>query len=466
METIDVAVVGAGPAGLAAAIAAAEAGAEVLVLDENPDVGGQIYRQPPSAFRKRGAAVAQAKDHAAGKTLIARARSLPIRFRHGATVWGVFDGTRVACVDAEGAFEVVARRLILATGAYDRPVAFPGWTLPGVMTAGGLQNLLKSQAVLPGRRVAVIGTGPLILVVARQLLASGAEVAVVAESASYLTNWRSALSIVSEPGLMLEGARYILALRRSGVPYLTSHGVVRADGGDVVRSLTTADLGRDGRAIPGRERRWDVDVVCVGYGFLSSVELVAQAGARLRFEPSFDAWVPERDDDMRTSLEAVFAVGDGAGVAGSVVAELEGHIAGRAAARDLDFDRADGGTVVSARSRLARLTRFRRGIDTLYRFRPGLLDAIDGDTVICRCEEVLASQVDEAIAAGADHVNEVKGWTRCGMGLCQGRLCASTLAHIVGAAVGGTHEQVGPYTVRPPAKPVPIAALIEHVDVS
>jgi len=466
METIDVVVIGAGPAGLAAAIAAAEAGAEVLVLDENPDVGGQIYRQPPSTFHKRGGAVAQAKDHAAGKALIARARSLPIRFRHGVTVWGVFDGTRVACVDAEGAFEVVARRLILATGAYDRPVAFPGWTLPGVMTAGGLQNLLKSQAVLPGRRVAVLGTGPLILVVARQLLASGAEVAVVAESTSYVTNWRSALSIVWEPGLMLEGARYIMALRQAGVPYLTSHGVVRADGDDVVRSVTSAALDRDGRAIPGRERSWDVDIVCVGYGFLSSVELVAQAGARLRFEPAFDAWVPERDDDMRTSLEAVFAVGDGAGVAGSVVAEIEGHIAGRTAARDLRFDRASEGTVRTARKRLARLTRFRRGIDALYRFRPGLLDGIDGDTVICRCEEVVASQVRDAVAAGADHVNEVKGWTRCGMGLCQGRLCASTLAHLVGAAVGGAPEHVGPYTVRPPAKPVPIDALIEHVEVS
>jgi NADPH-dependent 2,4-dienoyl-CoA reductase/sulfur reductase-like enzyme len=468
METsVDVVVIGAGPGGMAAALAASEAGATVLLLDENPQAGGQIYRQLPESFRKRGGVVAQAKDHAAGKALIQRVQAAPIRFVRGANVWGVFDGTRVAYTDANGAHEVLAQRLVLATGAFDRPVAFPGWTLPGVMTAGGLQNLLKSQAVLPGSRVAVVGSGPLILVVARQLLAAGADVVVVAEAAPYLARWRSALVMLSEVGLMLEGLRYILALRRAGVPYLTNHGIVRATGDEAVRSVTTANLDRQGRPKPGSDRTWDADVVCVGYGFLSSIELAVQAGARTYYDEGFDAWVPERDADMRTSVPRLFAVGDGAGVAGSVVAELEGTIAGHAAAADLGMTASPAGSRehAQARSRLARLTRFRRGIDALYRFRSGLLDSIDAQTIVCRCEEVTAEQVSAALAHGANHLNEVKGWTRCGMGLCQGRLCHSTLTHLVARATGQPTDQVGPYTVRPPAKPVPISALVEGVTI-
>ena len=465
MTNADVAVVGAGPAGLAAAVAAAEAGASVVVLDENDDVGGQIYRQPPATFKKvQGAAAAQAADYRRGATLMARARALPIRFVHAATVWGVFDATRVAYVDPDGAHELVARRLILATGAYDRPLPFPGWTLPGVVTAGGLQNLLKSQGVLPGARVVVAGTGPLILVVARQLIAAGAQVAAVAESTRYLDHVASLPALAWAPGLMLDGARFVAGLARARVPYLTGHAVVRASGQGAVGAVDLAPLGRDGRPALDRARTFGADLLCVGYGFVSSVELVGMAGARLRYDELLDAWVPERDRWMRTSLPSVFAAGDGAGVAGSVVAEFEGRVAGRTAAIDLGFGDEDAETR-DARAHLVRWARFRAGIDRMYRFPAGLLDDLDDGTLVCRCEEVDAETIREALEAGADHVNEVKGWTRCGMGRCQGRLCGPTLAHLVARYTGRSLADVGPYTPRPPAKPVPIDALIEGVDV-
>lgn len=461
----DLVVVGAGPAGLAAAVAAATAGADVTVLDENPDVGGQIFRQPPPTIESTAEiAGAQARDYAAGKRLIARAKGLPIRFLQGAEVWGIFDGRLVAYVHEAESRTVWAERLILATGAFDRPLPFPGWTLPGVVTAGGLQVLLKSQALLPARRVLVAGTGPLLLVVATQLHAAGAEVVAVVEANRFRPSCVSLPALLNEPTLLFDGARYLVGLRRAGIPYLTGHAVVRATGSERrLARVETTTVDPSWRPIAGTKRAWDVDTLCVGYGFLPSTELAVQAGARLEYREELGAWSAIRDAQMRSTVEGVFLVGDGAYIAGSSVAMLEGTIAGSVAAGELGYP-VERSERERAEARLTRFRRFRHGMDTLFPYRPGLLERLDPDTIVCRCEEVRAGTIEEALTAGASKVNQVKAWTRTGMGMCQGRLCHATVAQMVANATGSSVPEAGRYTGRPPAKPVRIGALIALSD--
>jgi NAD(P)H-nitrite reductase large subunit len=217
----------------------------------------------------------------------------------------------------------------------------------------------------------------------------------------------------------------------------------------------------DWRPAPGPERHFDVDTVVVGYGFVSSVELSRLAGCEHRYEPALGSWVPVRSRDLETTVPGVYAVGDGAGVAGSAVALAEGHLAGLAVAHRLGrlIGRELSRETARARGRLLHLAGFRRVMDELYRFGPGVHALADAETTLCRCEEVTVGEAVEAIGEGATHVNEVKAWTRVGMGRCQGRMCGPTLAQLVAEGRGGDVAAAGFFTPRPPAKPVPLAAL-------
>jgi thioredoxin reductase/bacterioferritin-associated ferredoxin len=456
MRRFEIIVVGAGPAGLSAAISAAEAGAKVLVIDENPNLGGQIYRQVPEPFRIDPENLSG--DQFEGQKMIERARSLPIEFLSDTVVWGIFDGRQLSVVTAgkKGA-ELWAEKLILAPGAYERPVPFPGWTLPGVMTAGGVQNLLKLQWVVPGKRFLLVGTGPLQLVVASQLIRSGAHIVGIADAASLHGAWRCLHRLWGEWHILRQGAGYLWDIFKKGVPFLRSHAILRAEGNGQVERAVTCDIDENWHPIPGTERAWDVDTICVGYGFISSVELAALAGCRIRYEAKWGTWIPEHDDHMRTSVPGVYVAGDGAGLGGSIVAAHEGCIAGFNAAMELGYlsDRRTHPASSSYR-RLQSLRKFRAVLDSIGEFRTGLYDVIQDDTIICRCEEVHYSEIKKAISAGAEHVNQIKGWTRTGMGLCQGRFCEVNMAHFVALATGKPREK---YTVRPPCIPVPTEAL-------
>jgi hypothetical protein len=231
-----------------------------------------------------------------------------------------------------------------------------------------------------------------------------------------------------------------------------------------VTGVVVSRCGDDWTPIEGTEQTFDVDALVVGYGFVSSLELGRLAGCEHAWDAAVGGWVPVRTRDMESTVPGVFVVGDGAGVAGSSVALEEGHLAGLAAAGRLGrlTGRQYSREVSRARGRLLHLAGFRRVMDELYRFGPGIYTLAEGDTTLCRCEEV---RVDEALAAmreGATHVNEVKAWTRVGMGRCQGRLCGPALAHLVARATGRPVTDAGVFTPRPPAKPVPLAALAQE----
>ena len=464
MRTVECAVVGGGPAGLAAARTAARYGVRVLLVDENAELGGQYYRQMPAGFRTL-APGAVGKETLDGRRLIDEIRALPIEVQLDSVVWGIFDQRILAVSTRDGTERIEAGTLVLAPGAYDRPVPFPGWTLPGVVTAGGAQNLMKAYRVLPGHRVLIAGSGPLLLVVAHYLLSGGADVVAIAEAAPLRGLWRYAHRMLPHLNFVQQGYRYRREIQQAGVPFLPGHVIRRALGKDAVTGAVIAPCDDHWRPRPGPEREFNVDAVVVGYGFVSSSELLRLCGAAHRYEPALGGWVPVRSRDLETTVPGVFAAGDGAGVAGSAVALAEGHYAGLNVARRLGrlTGRAYEREANRARGRLLHLAGFRRVMDELYRFGSGIYMLADDATTLCRCEEITVGMATAAIRDGASHVNEVKAWTRAGMGRCQGRMCGPALAHLVAGATDSSVEDAGVFSPRPPLKPVPLEVLAHEI---
>lgn len=459
-ENVDMVVVGAGPAGLHAALAAAEAGAQVTLIDGYTRPGGQYFKQPSVVSSRNGWSRRQQQ----GEILWRKVMAAGVRLLSDTVVWALFEDRRLALHGPETPPWLQAEAVILATGAYDRPVAFPGWTLPGVITAGAAQTLLKNQRMLPGRRIVLAGTGPLQLMVAAELLRAGAEVVAVLEGARLLREgWRYAGDLWGQWSRLAEGFGSRLTLLARGVPYRMGWGVVEARGDDALSEVVVAQLDEAWRPVPGTEETLVCDTLCLGYGFVPSTELSRLVGADHEWRPELGGEVPVRDANTQTTVPGIYVAGDGAGIGGAPLAMLEGEVAGLAAAAQIGC--LDAGEVEQRIERLgpalARERRFQRTYAALFTPGPGLYELAQDDVLICRCEEVTRAEIREAVAMGADSSNEVKVVTRCGMGACQGRMCAHLLAHVVARETSRSVLEVGLLQPRPPVYPVPVEAFVE-----
>jgi bacterioferritin-associated ferredoxin len=379
--------------------------------------------------------------------------------------WGIFDGRHIVMMVADKGQDIWAERLILAPEAYERPVPFPGWTLPGVMGGVGVQRMINQQWVMPGQRFLFVGAGPVQVSIATQVLKNGADVVGIADAAPSSLSWRHLYKIWGAWNILWQEVGYSWNIRKRRVPVIHSHAILRADGDGQVERVVTADVDINWHPIPGTERTWEVDTLCVSYGFISSIELAGLAGCKINYVPMWGSWVPEHNSDMRTSVPGVFVAGDGAGLNGAMVAADEGRIAGTNAATELGYGSdKPAHPASSSYRRLRGLSRFRAVLDGICQFRPGLYDIIDDDTLLCRCEEVTYKDVKKAIADGAEDLNQVRSWAGAGMGMCQGRFCQINLAHLLAAARGISVEMLRTFTVRPPVKPVPMNVFTREGD--
>jgi D-hydroxyproline dehydrogenase subunit alpha len=463
-RTCDLLVIGAGPAGLAAAATAAGHGLDTLVLDERPAPGGQVYKQPGPGFRILDPARI-GRDYRRGTDLAHAARDRGAELRAGVEVV-TLQGTDVVVVEDGASYPVHARRLLIAAGAYDRPVAFPGWTLPGVVTAGGAQALVKASRVVPGDRVAFAGSGPLALAFPAQLRHYGVNVVLVLEAGP--APGPAALAGIARAAagngeLLRDAARYRWQLARYRVPLRYRRIVVAAAGDGRVEEIVHAAVDAAWRVVPGTHQRVAVDTICLGYGFVPADELLRLAGCAFGYDEDLGGTVVQRDDWTRTSVPGVLAAGDVAGVRGALSAASQGRLAGLRAAADLGAlppARAEQ-LAGPERARLARKERFRAALAPLHAVGPGIYELATPPTVICRCEEVTRAELDAAIASTGD-VNVIKSYTRAGMGLCQGRNCRRQVAALVAAGTGVPIAAVPLPTARPPARPVALAALADE----
>ncbi|MER5195523.1 NAD(P)/FAD-dependent oxidoreductase [Streptomyces sp. NPDC002755] len=455
------AVIGAGPAGLAATLAAASRGVRVVLIDSAAEAGGQFYRQPAPGL---GARRPQALHHrwrtwerlrAGLDSHLAADRVTHLSDRHVWCVEKESDGFSVHALigpEQEESVRIRADGVLLATGGYEKVLPFPGWTLPGVVTAGGAQALLKGGLVLPGRTAVVAGTGPLLLPVATGLAAAGARVVALVESAGPGDFVRRAPAWAAAPAKLVEGAAYATRLLLRGTPVMARHTVVEAHGTERLESVTVAALDAEGRPAPGTQRRLACDALAVGHGLLPHTDLAEGLGCRL------DGPGVGVDDEQRTDVPRVWAAGETTGVGGATLSLAEGHIAGRSAAAGLT------GTVPdprewapSARTR-ARLRSFIATLDTAYAARPvRWAEQLTDETVVCRCEEVTAGAVREAVGAlGAGDLRTVKLLTRAGMGWCQGRVCEPGVAGVAGCELTPARRLL--------ARPVPLGVLAAPPD--
>lgn len=469
-------IVGAGPGGLAAAAEAAGLGVETVVLDMYARPGGQYYRQPAydaarasdvarSGFGNPPGATSAVERE--GLALIDAARRAGAEIVNDATVWGLFpEQPFLIRLSAGGALSLSARTLILATGAYDRPLPFPGWTLPGVMTTGGVQALLKEQGVLPGRRFLLSGSGPLQLAAAAHLAAAGASVPAVLETRrlrSFLRLWPQVGAILAQGERLAEGYGYLRTLRAAGATLRFGWAVLRAEGAGQVERAIVGRVDADGRPMAGTEQTLAVDTICLGYGLLPATQLSRQLGCEHRLDPHLGAHVPLRDAWFQTSLAGAFVVGDAAGIAGKEAARLEGRLAGLAVARQLGV-LTEAQAAERARPLWARWRReqcFAAFLQEAFGLLSGMAELAGDDTVLCRCEGVTLGQVKRALADGADSFPDVKAHTRAGMGRCQGRMCSVLIAPVIAQTLGYDLERASRYSVRPPAFPVALDELEE-----
>ncbi|WP_285424036.1 NAD(P)/FAD-dependent oxidoreductase [Pseudomonas sp. efr-133-TYG-103a] len=450
---VDVAVIGAGAAGMSGAVALAGLGLEVVLLDEQGSPGGQIYRgitlAPLSRRDMLGA------DYAHGNTLAQALASSTVRYEKGAAVWQVTRDHQVSYLRDGRLHTLQAKAVLLATGAMERPFPIPGWTLPGVMSAGAAQILLKSSGLAPSEPVVLAGCGPLLYLLGWQYLRAGVPIKALVDTTRPEDYWRARRHLFAAlrawPYLR-KGLELMRSLRSAGIAHYTGAEQLAVEGSDAASALTFS--------VAGKPRRIQSRCVLLHQGVVPNIQFSQSLRARhdwddeqLCFSPVVDAW-------GELDVPGIFVAGDGAGIGGAQAAALQGELAALAIAARLHR--------IDEQPRDARAAALRSGLEANLRIRP-FLDAVyrakdenripADEVMVCRCEEVTAGELRKFVALGCSGPNQAKSFGRCGMGPCQGRLCGLTVTEVIAHARGVSAQDVGYYRIRPPIKPITLGEL-------
>jgi hydrogen cyanide synthase HcnB len=464
MKEVDLIIIGGGPAGITAATEAARMGTAVALIDENENLGGKVFG--PQGSTIKGSASNKIEDGLRRQIMkdFGRVRD-KISIYLNTAVWDIVDQRVVLLYSksgpAEEAKRIKADKLIISVGAFEKAIPFPGWTLPGVFSVGGLNTLVK-KGILPGKRFLLAGTGPLQLVLANHLINAGADLSAIVNAASLKDIAASAFKLFASIDHLKirSGFDYLQNIKRHNISVYRSHIISKVYGTSGVEKAEIVKVDRSWNPIRGTEKAINVDSVAYGFGLIPCTELTRLCGCKHIYDERLGYWRVELNERRETNISGVFAAGDGLTIKGYSAAIEEGRVAALEACAQLDrISRREADRLVQpALRKLKRFNRFGQIMDILSTPRPGIFNILSDDTVVCRCEEVTMQDVISAVADGATDVNDIKRRTRLGMGHCQGRFCGQVINELIWRLTG-VRKQREIFTPRTPAKPVPFACL-------
>ncbi len=449
----EAAVIGAGPAGLAAAIELHRAGVKTVIVDMNPLPGGQYY--------KYQAGPSQAKTSHINEDPIKTFFKTHLTYLPQTTVWGIFPhpGSFLVCLDGptENPNRIHARKVILAAGSYEKPHPFPGWTLPGVITAGAARTIIKTNGSFPGDQVVLCGVGPHLLILAREMLERGIHLKAVVESCPFpRLDISDAFTLMRHPALSLQVLNSFLVLNKFRVPVYWNWQIEKAIGEDTLNALQIFN-----KQDPTEKKTIVVDTVCTGYGFLPSNQLAIQAGCDFISSPDDGILLPKVNENLESSLPGFFIAGDCGGIAGRNAAQWSGRLSALEVVSQLGYP-CDQSRKNYYKKKLSLETDLWNRTRTLFLDSPGWLKELPDNTILCRCEDITFKDVRQAVRKGAESPNSIKQITRAGMGLCQGRQCGVLITRLIAELLEEDPSNVGTLAPGAPVFPVRLGELIEN----
>ena len=442
-------VIGSGPGGLCAAITACSLGVDVLVIDEQSSPGGQIYRNIANIPASRSSLLGA--DYQRGGKLLQAFNQSSAQYLPHTSIWSLNSRRQIGILRNGQASIIEAERIIIASGAMERPVPFPGWTLPGVMNVGAAQILLKSSGVVPQDGTVIAGNGPLPLLVAWQYLRAGVQVKALLELSPLGNFWRSVpylFRALRAGSYLRKGLKYTIDLNKGGVPIYYGVSDLQAIGTNKVEAIAYS------YKIMGQTHRETIttDSLLIHFGVIPRTNLTKAAGCEHIWDDSQQCWRPRVDKWGNTNIKGIAVVGDSSGIGGAINAEHRGNLAAKEAAHSLGkITRQQRNTKSKDDLNwMHKDIQVRPFLETLFRLPNSLLVPQKENTLVCRCEEISAGQIRQAVREGHSTPNQVKFYLRCGMGPCQGRQCANTVAHIVADENNCPVSDYKPFRIRPP----------------
>jgi NADPH-dependent 2,4-dienoyl-CoA reductase/sulfur reductase-like enzyme len=460
-DRYELLIVGAGPAGMAAACEAASHGVRVAVLDSQDSPGGQVYRNVDRVTDRQERILG--KDFVKGRSLVERFKQTGGSYFSQASVWFLDEKRRVGVLIGDKSYFVSADKLVLATGAQERPMPIKGWQLPGVMTAGAGQILLKSAGMVPQGRLVLAGTGPLLLLLACQYLQAGVKIDALVDTTPQGAMSRSLgklFKALPAADYLFKALSMMLTIRRAGIPVY--HGVEGLSAvGEEKLEAVKFDTGKAGfKKLTDHELQ--AETLLLHQGVIPNIRLPLAAGCDIEWEERQQNWIVATDEWGRSSDTDIYVVGDGSRISGAEASALQGRLAGMHASCQLGKINAGelealSGPVVKSRKRHLSIRPF---LESCYTPSTSYLVPED-TTLVCRCEEITAGEIRQAVRLGCTGPNQVKSFTRCGMGPCQGGQCSSTVSLIISQQLDKPMTEVGCFRVRPPLSPITLGQLSE-----
>ncbi len=463
----DVLIVGAGPSGMSAALALKAAGARVRVVEEQPAAGGQVYRAVERVNREHPENLClYGSDYVKGLSISQQFSEADIDVAYSTSVWDISiteNQSAVGLVHGDRASYCYPRHIILATGAMERPTPFPGWTLPGVMTVGAAQTLFKESMLLPDKPPVIAGSGPLIYLFAKQMIAAGHKPKLILDTGPgsvSLSNWGNLVrASIADIGVLYKGWSWMNEIKKAGIKRLTGVTAIKAKGEERLQSVEYIQNNKSFEI--------DTDLLLVHDGVIPNSHLAMAAGCEHRWNSQQRYWTPVLDARNLSSQSNISIVGDSAGIDGADAAVCSGRVTGWQVARHLGLvDQARCSQETSKDGPiLEKIKILRRFLDSHYLPLEYFQTPNEDETIICRCENVSTGDIRKVAALGCTGPNQGKAFTRCGMGPCMGRQCGNTVSQLFAKYQNRTVTDVGHYRIRPPVRPLTVKQL-SNLDLS